>query len=325
MMEAPIKILVAEDDAAARSLVEVILRASAFDAVTCVEDGGQALLALEREPYDILITDLDMPVVSGEALIRRAREREPDLTVLVTSGQATVEGAVALLKEGVFDFLPKPFVVDTFAASVRRAAERVIENRNLFGQHEAIEVLMAALSRKDRYLKGHCGRVARLAANLARRAGLRPGRIALMEQAARVHDIGKIAIPEAILNKPGALTPPEIEEIRKHPVHSRDILRPVRSFARGLDFVYFHHERIDGRGYPEGIGGGDIPFEARLIAVVDTYDAMASDRAYRRALGREAIVESLREARGTQLDADLVDLFLAQPMPEHDDDGADSE
>ncbi|MBN1421996.1 MAG: response regulator [Planctomycetes bacterium] len=324
-MEAPVKILVAEDDAAARALMEAILRQSRFDAVTAVADGGEALRALEREPYDILITDLDMPVLPGEVLIRRAREREPGLTVLVTSGKATIEGAVALMKEGIFDFLPKPFIVDVFADSVRRAAERVLENRNVEGQHEAIEVLMAALSRKDKYLKGHCGRVATLAVDLARRVGLRSPRIALMQQAARVHDIGKIAIPEAILNKPSALTDDEMQEIRKHPVHSRDILRPVRSFADGLDFVYYHHERPDGRGYPEGIGGEEIPFEARLIAVVDTYDAMASDRAYRRALPPDAIREVLRNVRGTQLDAGLVDLFLSEPLPEHDGDGADGE
>jgi HD-GYP domain-containing protein (c-di-GMP phosphodiesterase class II) len=261
---------------------------------------------LDRRDFDVLLTDLNMPVVNGEVLVRKALALRPDMTVLVVSGQATVQGAVGLIKGGVADFLAKPFSVDDFTAMIDRAVLRVTQPR----LKPILASLLTALERKDVYSKGHCERVARLAGALARQAGLPRARIELLEDIATVHDVGKIGIRESILNKQGPLTEEEWQSIQKHPEYTAEILEPLGGFAGGIPFARHHHERYDGTGYPDGLAGEAIPLEARIIAVVDAYDAMNSDRAYRSRLPRPEIMKRMERARGTQLDPDLTTLFL---------------
>jgi putative two-component system response regulator len=171
---------------------------------------------------------------------------------------------------------------------------------------------MMALETKDPYLRNHSNRVALLSKELSLAAGLPEEEALVVERAALVHDLGKIGVPEVILHKPGPLTREEFEYIKKHPVYSAEIIRPLKAFAPCVHHVYHHHERIDGSGYPEGLKGNDIPLGARIIAVCDAHDAMASDRPYRPALTPDTILRNLLAARGTHLDGDLVDLFLSK-------------
>jgi putative two-component system response regulator len=303
--------LVVEDDAVCRSLFVDLLTESGFSSVTACADGREALHCLDRADFDIVLTDLNMPILTGQTLVREALRVRPDLTVLVVSGQATVQGAVQLIKDGVFDFLAKPFSVDEFKAMIDRALPRIDQRR----LKPILISLLTALEQKDVYLKGHSERVARLAARLAKLAGLTARRIELLEQVAMVHDVGKIGISEQILNRPGPLTAEERREIEKHPLFTGQILTPLPELAPGIPFVRHHHEHYDGKGYPDGLRGEEIPLEARIIAVADAFDAMNSDRAYRAALPMAEIIRRLRRAGGTQLDPDMTDLFLGH-LPE---------
>jgi len=308
--EETIRFLIAEDEPAVQSLLRSILEERDYHDVHSANDGQEALEGLRRIRPDILITDLRMPRVDGEELSRQALRLQPDLTVLVTTGNGTIESAVRMMKEGVYDFITKPFSIDALIASIERGVERTRALAELNGVREVIEALMAALESKDIYLKGHSRRVSRLAGYMARELGLPRKKVRLLEYAALVHDVGKIGIREEVLNKPGPLTPAELQLMRMHPQYSRDILRPVVFLQDALEVVYHHHERYDGGGYPAGLRGEAIPLGARIITVCDSWDAMASDRAYRAAMPEAEILQVLRTLRGSQFDPALVDLFL---------------
>jgi putative two-component system response regulator len=310
-----VRFLIAEDEPAIQSLLRSVLEERQYADVHIAQDGHEALERLAVLQPDILITDLRMPRLDGEELSRRALAEQPDLTILVTTGNGTIENAVRMMKEGVFDFITKPFSIETLIASIDRCVERTRALAELHGAKEVVEALMAALESKDIYLKGHSRRVSRLAGFLARALGLPRKRARLLEYAALVHDVGKIGIHEDILNKPGPLTPDEVQVMRLHPRYSRDILLPVAYLHEALDDVYHHHERFDGMGYIDGLKGEQIPLGARIITVCDSYDAMASDRAYRPAMREEEIVAIFRKLRGQQFDPMVADLFLER-LPE---------
>lgn len=303
-------VLVAEDDPSSRDLIESLFEAEGWETPTLARDGQEALELFEAGDWDLLVSDLNMPRLGGEDLLVRALELKPDLTAVVTTGNGTVDTAVNLMKHGVFDFITKPFTIDEFLACMRKARERAVNLLEMRGISEVVDALLAALESKDRYTMGHAGRVATYAVDLGRRLGVEAKELKHLGYAAKLHDVGKIGVHEDILNKAGPLTADEFEIMKRHPVLSRDILQPVGFLGPCLPMVLHHHERIDGRGYPEGIAGDDIPFGARIIAVVDSFDAMHSDRAYRSALPVERILEIIEESSGTQLDADVAAVFL---------------
>jgi putative two-component system response regulator len=309
-MEETIKFLIAEDEAPVQSLLRTVLEEKDYRDIHQARDGIEALESLRQVRPDILITDLRMPRLDGEELARRSLRLQPDLTILVMTGNGTVENAVRMMKEGVFDFITKPFTLETLTTSIDRGVERTRALAELHGVREVVEALMAALESKDIYLKGHSRRVSRTAGFVARALGLPKKRVNLLEIAALVHDVGKIGVREEILNKPGPLTLDELGQMKMHPQYSRDILRPVAYLREVLDDVYHHHERFDGSGYLEGLEGEAIPLGARVISICDAFDAMASDRAYRSAMSEEAIIDILEKQRGIQFDPSLVDLFL---------------
>ena len=311
MDEDHVKFLIAEDEPAVQSLIRSVLAERDYREVEVAGDGQEALEKLPVWRPDILITDLKMPRLDGEELARRALALEPDLTVIVTTGNGTIQNAVRMLKEGAFDFITKPFSIDALIASIEGGVERTKSIAELNGVREVIEALMAALESKDIYLKGHSGRVSRMAGFVARALGWPRKQVRLLECAALVHDVGKIGIHEQILNKRGHLTAEEMEEMKKHTLFSREILRPVGYLRDVLPDVYHHHERFDGLGYPEGLAGEAIPVGARIISICDSYDAMASNRAYRAAMPPAEVRKVLLEQRGSQFDGKLVDLFLS--------------
>ncbi len=310
MVDSEIRFLIAEDERPVREFLHSVLKERSFDDVHVAVDGQEALEKLESLEPDVLITDLVMPRLNGEELAGRALDMWPDLTVMVTTGNGTIETAVNLLKRGVFDFITKPFTLETLQASIERGVERARGVLELNGVREVIEALMVALESKDAYLRGHGKRVSMMSRRLAGLVGWTKQRVRVLEYAALVHDVGKIGIPESILNKPGPLTEEEMEVIKRHPIYSREILQPVRYLQDALPFVYHHHERYDGRGYPDGIAGEDIPEGARIISVCDTYDAMNSVRAYRPVIPEDRILEVLSAERNKQLDGRFVNVFL---------------
>jgi putative two-component system response regulator len=305
-----VKILLVDDEPTVLSLMKSILETQEGYLLDVATNGEDALAKVEATQPDLLITDLKMPRMGGEALADAALRVRPDLTILVATGNGTLQGAVELMKRGVFDYITKPFLVSDFIDRVNRAAD-IVRCPPLSKDSQAIiGSLMTALETKDPYLKNHSSRVAALSRQLSVDLGLPARRVLLIERAALVHDLGKIGVSEAVLHKTGPLDKDEFDQMKRHPVYSADIIRPLKEFKDCIQDVYHHHERIDGKGYPDGIVGSEIPLGARIISVCDSYDAMASDRPYRRGLPWNAIRQMLIEARGSQLQSEFVDAFL---------------
>jgi response regulator RpfG family c-di-GMP phosphodiesterase len=268
--------------------------------------------------------------MDGVELLRRVRTSYPEVAVVMITAVAEVEVAVDCLALGAMDYLTKPFVLEEVRARVAQSLEKrrlVIENRNYQTRLEqrvreqaqrleelflaGIQSLAEALELKDPYTRGHSIRVSRYGVAVARALGLDDETTRQIELGGHLHDIGKIGVREAVLNKDGKLTPDEYEHIMTHPVLGWRILKPLLGDAPlALNIVRSHHERYDGRGVPDKLAGDAIPREARIITVADAFDAMMSVRPYRKGLSyHEALAEIGRHA-GTQFDPEVVTAFL---------------
>ena len=304
-----LKILVADDDPGARELVSAILSADGWPEPVLVEDGERALEQIRAQHWDILVTDLDMPRMRGDDLVRNAIQEDPDLSIVVTTGDGTVQNAVDLMKSGATDFIAKPYDVDDFIASMQRARMRALNIHEVKGMRDTVEALLVALESKDKYLNGHSVRVRNMAIKLGALAGLDRGQLRILGYAALLHDVGKIGVHEDILNKTDKLTDEEYKAIQRHPEISAEIIAPVPFLNPSVNAVRHHHERWDGRGYPDGLSGEQIPLMARIISVVDAFDAMTSDRSYRSALSHEVALQKIQSGKGEQFDPRIADLF----------------
>ncbi|HVU05555.1 MAG TPA: HD domain-containing phosphohydrolase [Polyangiaceae bacterium] len=259
--------------------------------------GGEPLVEHGARAAELLAEQPDKAVSSLAVVPLRTRERLLGWIAVMslTEGKRFLEGQRKLLS----------IVASRAAAAIDNA--RLYEDLQATFQ-QTIQSLARTIDKMDRYTSGHSERVARYAAALARWLGLSPSMIEIVRQAALMHDIGKIGCVMN-LNKPGKLTQDEYEIFKKHPVYGREILDPIRFLAPVLPGVHLHHERWDGRGYPLGLRGNEIPLIARIISVADTYDAMTSDRAYRRALPHEVTVNEIVRCAGSQFDPDVTGEF----------------
>ncbi|MBN1443376.1 MAG: response regulator [Planctomycetes bacterium] len=312
-MDERVKILVAEDEPSILSLFETILEERNDCEYQLAADGLEALERLLECPPDLLITDLRMPRLSGEELAARALKSCPDVTILVATGNGTLESAIQMFRGGVHDFITKPFVMSELLMTLDRAISESRQRKRRRSADDIVQCLMKVLEAKDPYLQGHSRRVSLLARAMGTDLGMNPAEIESLEWAALVHDLGKIGVPDILLNKKGELTEEEYDAVKLHSVYSADIIRPLACVKGGecaVDAVCHHHERVDGRGYPSGLDGRRIPFFSRIISVCDAYDAMTSCRSYRQAMSDEEAREQLRRGAGKQFDADLVDTFL---------------
>jgi putative two-component system response regulator len=327
-VDAP-RCLVVDDEPRLRQALMRLMRSEGF---LCFEAGSghEALELLDRERVDLVLSDMKMPGMEGSELLRWIRVRYPDIAVVMITAVADVEVAVDCLAMGAMDSLTKPFVLEEVRARVAQALEKrrlVQENRD-YQQHleervreqarnledlflASVQSLAEALELKDPYTRGHSVRVARYGVAIARRLGLDPVVIHQIEQGGHLHDIGKIGVREAVLNKNGPLTEEEYAHIMTHPVLGWRILKPLLGEGSvQLAIVRSHHERMDGRGIPDRLAGADIPREARIISVADAFDAMLSSRPYRAGLSREAAIAELQKHSGTQFDPEVVSVFI---------------
>lgn len=326
----PMRCLVVDDEPHLR---RVLVRLMQSDGFACEEAGSgvEALAALARRPATLVLTDLQMPELDGIGLLREIRARYPDTAVMLVTAVADVSTAVKCLSEGAVDYLTKPFHLDEVRARVRQALEKrrlIIENRDYQERLEekvevqarrleeiflaSIQSLAEALEVKDPYTHGHSLRVAKYSTVIARSLGLGADVVRQLELGGTVHDIGKIGVRESVLNKEGPLTADEYTHIMTHPVVGWRILSPLLTeMPMALNIVRSHHERFDGRGVPDGLAGLDIPLEARIAAVADTFDAMTSERPYRPGVPLQATIAELRRCSGAQFDPDVVDAFLS--------------
>jgi putative two-component system response regulator len=323
--------LVVEDS---ESLRTAVVRGLTLLGCACRQaaSGKAALEALERDPdVDVVISDIRMPELDGVQLLAAVRERYPDTAVVMLTGVADVDTAVECLQAGAYDYIVKPFQLAQLHMRIRHALEKrrlTLENRRyqahlaeLVQQQgtridelflEGIQSIVHALEAKDRYTQGHSARVAQYAVATARQLGLQAELIELIELGAELHDVGKIGVDDAILHRAGPLTPEEYEHVQQHTVIGARILQPLlKNAGPALDIVRSHHERIDGAGLPDGLRGAAIPFHARLVAVVDAFDAMTTARSYRAGMTPAAAMAELRANAGRQFDAGMVDAFAA--------------
>lgn len=320
-------ILVVDDDELIRDLLSSALSFAGYS-VDASSDAVEGLQMAFAKEYDVILTDMRMPVIDGIVFCNQLRKKKPHATIIMISGFTDFDTVRKALKEGVYDFIPKPVQITDVEVTIARALERarlkLIERnyqdeleRRVTQQAEKIKkthlnavlALASALNAKDAYTRDHGQRVADVAVNIAQAMNLDNNVVSSIELAGLLHDIGKIGIPDKILNKNGPLTPSEIQAVQKHPIVSYDIVSQMIDDPRVLEAILYHHERIDGTGYPRGLTGSEIPFTASILTVADVYDALTSRRSYRDAYSPDLAKEFLLRHNGTSLNPEVVEVF----------------
>jgi putative two-component system response regulator len=290
------RILVIEDDDYVRRLLRRLLSpvGYAVEEAATAEDG---LARLRAEPPDLVLLDLHLPDRSGHEVLEAIRSDPATrlLPVVMLTGMATAAEKMRAQAEGVTDFIAKPFSQEELLPRVRALVMlKLFSDEHEHAEH-VILTLAKTIDARDPYTAGHSGRVAEYADRIAVRMGLDAAARNDMRRGALFHDLGKIVIPDAVLRKPGPLTPEERSIIEEHPAVGHELLVPMKTMRRTLPVVFHHHERLDGSGYPEGISGASIPMTVRIVTVADIFDALTTDRAYRGALRIETAFEILAE------------------------------
>jgi putative two-component system response regulator len=341
-------ILVVDDEEPIRKVLKTHLTKAGYDVVQ--SPGGKGIFdTLEETKFELLICDMKMPEVDGVDILKYTKEHF-DTPVIMLTGLTDTAVAVDVMKQGAFDYVMKPVRKDDLLDTIRKAldySDLLLRNRQLelenmeyqrsletkveertgelkvkakeleaaYGSMKSmsiqfVNVLAETIEAKDHYTRGHCNRMRYLCVELGRQVGLSPERLETLEYASLLHDLGKIGVNELILNKDGPLTEAECAKVREHPGIAEKILVDIPLMEQVASIVVAHHENFDGSGYPRSLPGVEIPVEARIIAVADLYDAMSSDRPYRKGLALEVVIEEMERVAGTQLDPGLVRLFI---------------
>lgn len=287
---------------------------------------GEALLDYmkEKDAPDLILLDIKMPGMDGfETLTAlRALENGKDVPVIFLTADEKESTETKGLTLGAMDFIKKPFVPKVLTLRVRHTIDldhlqrnlteevqkKTKENERLF--MHVVSSLASAIDAKDTYTNGHSLRVAQYAREIARRAGYEKERLDGIYMMGLLHDVGKIGIPDAVINKPARLTDEEYDIIKNHPAMGARILGIIKEMPKLANGARWHHERFDGKGYPDGLSGEDIPEEARIIAVADSYDAMTSHRSYREPLPQGVVKEEIEKGKGTQFDPRFASIML---------------
>jgi putative nucleotidyltransferase with HDIG domain len=333
------RILVVDDEDAIREIVCSMLTAANYK-TRQASSGLKALALLDAgEEFELMLSDLMMADLDGIGLLERTKEGYPDMPVVMVTAVHDISVALAAIRNGAYDYLLKPFEREQLLATVRRALENrrlKMENRKYQTELETLvdarteqlqkamsnlersyditlEALGDALDLKDAETEGHSKRVTAFTIAIARAMGLPRDQIAVIARGAFLHDIGKMAIPDAILRKPGKLDPDEVTLMREHSYRGYQMLKKIPFLAEAAEIVYSHQEKFDGTGYPRGLKGKEIPLGSRLFSIADTLDAITSDRPYRAAQTLTAAREEIQRFSGRQFDPEVVKVFLAMP------------
>jgi len=335
----PDRILVVDDEEPIREIVASMLGTAGY-ACKQAASGLEALAILTSgEEFDLMLSDLMMADLDGIGLLERTKEKYPDMPVVMVTAVHDISVALAAIRNGAYDYLLKPFEREQLLNTVSRALENrrlKVENRiyqtnleslvkartdqlptamgNLERSYDiTLEALGDALDLKDRETEGHSKRVTAFTIAIARAMGLPRDQINTIARGAFLHDIGKMAIPDKILNKPGKLEPEEFNIMKEHAHLGYQIVKKIPFLAEAAEIVYSHQERFDGSGYPRGLRGEQIPLGARIFSVADTLDAITSDRIYRPKQTLGAAREEIAKWAGRQFDPEVVRVFLEMP------------
>jgi putative nucleotidyltransferase with HDIG domain len=319
------KILVVDDEVPNLRLLRRVL--SEEHDIIEAQSGAEGLEVLKNEYISLIITDQRMPNMTGVQLLEASLGVCPDTIKILLTGYTDVQALVDAINAGsVYKYIAKPWDADELKLTVRRALEAFElkeSNDRLLGELKVaiaelesvsvgtIRALADALDAKCDYTAGHSLRVSRIAVLIGRQMGLTDEELRDVELGGILHDIGKIGVPESILWKPDKLSAEEKEIMCKHPVKSAEIIGDLRGLVRAREYVKHHHEYYNGEGYPDGLSGADIPVGARIILVSDAYDAMTTDRPYRKSIGHEKAMTEIRKMCGTQFDPEVVDALFA--------------
>ena len=333
------RILVVDDESYIRTIVAAMLEHADLETVTAA-DGNEALEAIQTAPeFDLILSDIMMIGMDGMTLLERTRTLIPNTPVVMVTAVTDVDVALLAMRNGAYDYLLKPFQQDQLLATVNRALEyRKLLLQNAMYKHKLEELVTArtqmlnqaildlersyditlealgdALDLKDTETEGHSKRVTAYTIALARAMELSPATIRTIARGAFLHDIGKMAIPDAILLKPGKLDAEEQVIMRQHCARGYDMLRKIPFLADASEIVHSHQEHFDGSGYPRGLHGNDIPLGARIFAVADALDAITSDRPYRKAQPFSKARAEIKRCSGTQFDPRVVDILMSMP------------
>jgi cyclic di-GMP phosphodiesterase len=304
-------VLVVDDGETNRALVDAFL--SDLDCrLQSAEDGPSALAAIENEMPDLVLLDVQMPGMDGYEVCRRikAQPRGRLLPVVMLTALGDSNDRVLALEAGADDFMSKPVDRVELVARVRSALRLKAVYDTLDSAEQVIFSLAAAVEAKDKYTEIHTRRVAETARHIGMKMGLPDRALDALYRGGIIHDIGKIGVPDAILLKPGPLSPDELRIMRSHTTIGESIVRPLRSGTNLLPIVRNHHEHYDGNGYPDGLAGRAIPRLARIVAVCDAYDALVTDRPYRKARTVDEAIATLVDGAGTQWDPEVVEVLV---------------
>jgi len=333
------RILVVDDEEPIREIVSAMLSGAQFRTQKAAS-GLEALSLLESgEEFDLVLSDLMMAEMDGIALLERAKERYPDVPVVMVTAVHDIQVALQALRNGAYDYLLKPFEREQLLATVRRA----LENRRLKRENDAyrtnleslvaartqqwkaaladlersyditLEALGDALDLKDAETEGHSKRVTAFTIAIAQQMGLPKEDIRVIARGAFLHDIGKMAVPDKILTKPDKLTPDEVAIMKEHAWYGYRIVKNIPFLSEAAEIVYSHQERFDGTGYPRRLKAEEIPLGARIFSIADTFDAITSDRPYRPKQSDDAARKEIERWSGRQFDPSIVEVFLKMP------------
>ena len=343
-------IFVVDDEEPIRKVLNTHLAREGFEVITSCGGASIFDTLRAVGGIDLIISDIRMPEVDGIRILEFARENMETVPVVMLTGLTDINLAIDVMKKGAFDFLMKPVRKEDLMVVVRKALSnhdllvrnkelerenreyqvfleqkvrdrtqelnaKAVELQNAYGILKSMNiqfanVLAETIEAKDNYTRGHCNRMRYLCVEMGRLAGLAPGELETLEYASLLHDLGKIAVNETVLNKKGPLTEEECAHIKDHPEVGEKILSGIALMEPVAGIIAAHHENFDGTGYPRKLSGDDIPLSSRIIAVADLYDAMSSDRPYRKGLPLDVVLREMRSVSGTQLDPDMVSLFI---------------
>jgi putative two-component system response regulator len=289
-------ILVADDQLSNRELFYELLTAEGFEVVTAT-DGVEAIDQLSRVAVDLVLLDVLMPKMSGFEVCEKIKADADTylIPVILVTGLSDKENRIEGIRAGADDFLTRPVDRTELLARVRS----LLKLKHRTDELERAEAVLFSLARsiegKDPYTHGHCERLSQYSARLGEQLGVSEDQITALRRAGVVHDVGKIAVPDSILLKPARLTPDEWGIMREHPVVGERICSPLKSFRLVLPIIRHHHEKLDGSGYPDGLRGDAIPVTARVLQIVDVYDALTTERPYKKAFSITSALETIKQ------------------------------
>jgi putative nucleotidyltransferase with HDIG domain len=327
-------ILIIDDELSPRESIRMVLKD--WYNVSTAPSGAEGLEFMSRNPIDLVVLDIMMPGMDGITTLKEIKKKHPDTEVILLTAYASLKTAKSAVRFGALDYLTKPFDKDDVVKVVKRGLEKKrtsdsmkLEREHLLYKTKELEeqvdeakrnmlvnfegtlnALIMTIDVKDHYTCSHSDHVARWSSEIARVLGMSEQEVQKIRQAATMHDIGKIGIDERILNKEDTLTLEEYQEMKKHPAIGASIVQQVPILEYAVPIILYHHERFDGKGYPECIGGDVVPLNARIVMIADAIDSMMHARPYRNRLPMEKVVSELEENAGTQFDPGLVDLIL---------------